>query len=365
MRIVIAGGGTGGHLYPGIALAETFSKLYAETQILFIGTSQGIGTSPIPKKGFRLETVTATGFVGKGLSGKLKSLFSIPKGLAQALRILKKFKPQLVIGVGGYVAVPVMLAATLLRIKRVILEPNVMPGLVNKITAPLSHLVVTTFEASKRHLPVHKIKRLGIPIRPEIMQAAPIQTDNQTKTLLILGGSQGAHSINRAMIEALPFLKKTAGALSIIHQTGKSDCETVQRAYQEVGLEAEVSAFIDDMATTYSRADLIISRAGAGTLSEIAAIGKAALMVPFPYAAGHQIANAKAFVEIGAAEMILDQDLSGSRLSEAILALIGDSARLKKMGDAALQHGNPNAAEDIVKACMTLMNTGKVSSPDV
>ncbi len=360
MKIVIAGGGTGGHLYPGIALAETFLKFQAETQVLFIGTSQGIGTSPIPKKGFNLETVTATGFVGKGLFGKLKSLLSIPQGLRQSLGILKKFKPQLVIGVGGYVAVPVLLAATLLRIKRVILEPNVMPGLVNKITAPLSHLVVTTFEASKQHLPGHKIKRLGIPVRPEILHAAPLRKNKAAQTLLILGGSQGAHSVNKAMIEALPFLKKTAQALLIIHQTGKSDCESVRTAYQQAGLEAEVSAFIDDMATTYRRADLIISRAGAGTLSEIAAIGKAALMIPFPYAAGHQIENAKAFVEIGAAEMIFDQDLSGEGLAKTILSLIFDSARLKKMGDAALRHGNPNAAEDIVKQCIALVETGKV-----
>ncbi len=358
MRIIIAGGGTGGHLYPGIALAETFMSLQNNIQILFIGTTQGIGTSPIPKKGFDLETVAATGFVGKGLLGKLKSLLSIPKGLGQSLRILKKFKPQLVIGVGGYVAVPVMLAATLLRIKRVILEPNVMPGLVNKIIAPLSHLVVTTFEASNRHLPRHKIKRLGIPVRPEILQTRNIQKNNAITTLVILGGSQGAHSINRAMIEALPFLKKAPQSLCIIHQTGKTDCKDVQAAYKKAGLEAEVFAFIDDMATVYSRADLIISRAGAGTLSEIAAIGKAALMIPFPYAAGHQIENAKAFVAIGAAEMILDQDLSGESLATNILSLIAQRSRLKKMAEAALQHGNPKAAEDIVKMCVELVKEG-------
>lgn len=355
MRIVIAGGGTGGHLYPGIALAETFSKCQTRTQILFIGTTQGIGTSLISKSGFQLETVTASGFIGKGLSGKLKSLLSIPQGLGQSLGILKKFRPQLVISVGGYVAVPVMLAATLLRMKRVILEPNVMPGLVNKITAPLAHLVVTTFEASDRHLPHHKIKRLGIPVRPEIMHATPIKKNNTTLTLLILGGSQGAHSINRAMMDALPFLKKATQALSITHQTGKSDCKTVEAAYKKAGFQAEVTAFIDDMAGAYSRADLIISRAGAGTLAEIAVIGKASIMIPFPYAAGHQIANANAFSEIGAAEMILDQDLCGEGLAETILSLHADPVRLKKMGEAALQHGNPNAAEDIVKLCTTLV----------
>lgn len=360
MRIVIAGGGTGGHLYPGIALAETFSKRQTETQILFISTTQGIGTSLISKSGFQLETITASGFIGKGLSGKLKSLLSIPQGLGQSLGILKRFRPQLVISVGGYVAVPIMLAATLLRVKRVILEPNVMPGLVNKITAPLSHLVVTTFEASNQHLPHHKIKRLGIPVRPEIIHATPIQKNSAMLTLLILGGSQGAHSINQAVIDALPFLKKATQPLSIIHQTGKSDCETVGAAYKKAGFQAEVIAFINDMARAYSRADLIISRAGAGTLSEIAAIGLPSIMIPFPYAAGHQIANAKAFSKIGAAEMILDQDLRGKGLAETILSLSADPVRLKKMGEAALQHGNPNAAEDIVNTCITLVEKNHV-----
>lgn len=363
MKVVIAGGGTGGHLYPGIALAETFLRLQSETEILFIGTSQGIGASPIPKKGFRFALVTASGFVGKGFSAKAKSLLSIPLGLCQSLGILKSFGPQLVIGIGGYVAVPVMLAAALLGIKRVILEPNVMPGLVNKITAPLSHLIITAFEASNKNLPSRKIRRLGIPVRPEIAKPAAFHGSSlrgegkgETQTLLILGGSQGAHSINHAMMAALDFLRDKQQTLSVIHQTGKSDLEKVRKAYDQAGFSAEVAAFIDDMATVYAKADLVVSRAGAGTLSEIALIGKPTLLIPFPYAAGHQIENARAFADTGAAEMILDQELTGERLANTISTLLSDPARLQKMGLAAKQQGNPNAAEDIVKICIALVN---------
>lgn len=360
MKVVIAGGGTGGHLYPGIALAETFLRVQSETEILFIGTSHGIGASPIPKKGFRFEMVMASGFVGKGFKAKLKSLLLIPLGLRQSLGILKTFGPQLVIGIGGYVAVPVILAAALLGIKRVILEPNVMPGLVNKITAPLSHLIITAFEASNRNLPSQKIRRLGIPVRPEITKPAAFQKNGETQTLLILGGSQGAHSINHAMTAALDFLKDKQQTLAVIHQTGKSDLEKVREAYDQAGFSAEVAAFIDDMATVYAKADLVISRAGAGTLSEIALIGKPTLLIPFPYAAGHQIENARAFADTGAAEMILDQELTGERLANTITTLLSNPARLKKMGLAAKQQGNPNAAEDIVKTCIALVNAERI-----
>lgn len=354
MKVVIAGGGTGGHLYPGLALAETFMKTLPETKILFIGTAHGIGSSPIPQQGFRFETVTATGFVGKGLFARLRSILSIPAGLSQSLRILKRFSPQLVIGIGGYVAVPVMLAAALLKIKRVILEPNVMPGLVNQVVAPLCHLVVTTFEASNAQLHSKRIKRLGIPVRPEITRPGLIERKEGVKTLLILGGSQGARSINQAMCAALPLLAEKTSSVSIIHQTGKSDFDATRAAYDAAGVQAEVAPFIDDMGTAYAKADLVISRAGAGTLSELGVTGKPSVLIPFPHAGGHQIANAKAFISAGASVMILDEDLSGEALAETILGLLSDSVKLQKMSAAAKRQGNPNAAEDIVKSCLAL-----------
>ncbi len=354
MKVVIAGGGTGGHLYPGIALAEQFQKLKSETQILFIGTSHGIGTGPLPKTGFLSETVLAKGFIGKGVFSRIKSILSVPIGLIQSLQILVRFGPQIVIGIGGYVAIPVMLAATLLRIKRVSLEPNVVPGLVNRLLAPLCHLVVTTFEASSQGLRSKNIKRLGIPVRPEIFRTNPVKKKEEILTLLILGGSQGAHSINKAMVSALPFLKKQKVVISIIHQTGKSDCESVRNEYDKAGFQAKITPFIDEIVGVYEMADLIISRAGAGTLSEIAIVGKPTLLIPFPHAAGHQIENAKAFVSVGAAIMLLDHELDGPGLAESILLLFSDPKRLKKMGRAAKNQGKPNAAEDIVNACFVL-----------
>jgi len=278
MRIVIAGGGTGGHLYPGIALAETFQRLCFEAKILFIGTRHGIGAKPTEKNGYPFEAIASSGFVGKGFVGRIQSLFAIPIGLFEAIRALKRFSPHLVIGMGGYVTGPVLLAAFLLNIKRVILEPNVVPGLANRFVAPFSQLVFTTFKCSSVAFQRSKVHQLGIPVRPEIIAAAHLPQEKRgVQTLLILGGSQGAHSINQSMIEALPFLEKAAPELKIIHQTGRGDLEWVDAAYRHAGLQAEVSVFIEEMAGAYSHSELVLSRAGAGTLSELAVLGKPAL----------------------------------------------------------------------------------------
>jgi len=361
MRVVIAGGGTGGHLYPGIALAVTFQKLRAEARILFIGTTQGIGEEPLLKRGYQVESISVKGFIGKGLSGRLSSILSVPAALLQSLRILKAFSPTLVIGIGGYAAGPVLLAAILLGLKRVILEPNVVPGLSNRLVAPFCHMVVTAFEASRKRLRTNKISRLGMPVRPEILGPNTLGNRRDTeaiseklgqRTLLILGGSQGAHSINRAMIAALPALKDEH--LFVIHQTGKTDRATVEAAYAAARVPGRVMAFIEDMAGAYASADLVISRAGAGTLAELALVGKSSLLIPFPHAAGHQEENAKAFVSAGAALMLHDGELSGPVLAKSINALLADPVRRQKMEAAALTQGNAHAAEAIVEACLAL-----------
>ncbi len=352
MRVVIAGGGTGGHLYPGIALAETFQDLRKEARILFVGTARGIGEGPLLERGYQVESISVKGFIGKGLRGRVASIFSVPAALFQSLRILKTFSPTLVIGIGGYAAGPVLLAAILLGLKRIILEPNVVPGLSNRLVAPFCHLVVTAFEESRQRLGTKNIQRLGVPIRPELIKAKTIVEKKAGPTLLILGGSQGAHSINRAIIDALPTLKGEQPFM--IHQTGKSDQAMVQSAYEQAGISAQVSAFIEDMAGAYAAADLVISRAGAGTLAELGVVGKAAVLIPFPHAAGHQEENAKAFVSAGAALMLREAELSGAALGESIKALLSHPERRKKMEAAARQQGNPNAAEAIVQACLAL-----------
>jgi UDP-N-acetylglucosamine--N-acetylmuramyl-(pentapeptide) pyrophosphoryl-undecaprenol N-acetylglucosamine transferase len=358
VRIVIAGGGTGGHLYPGIALAETFKRLQAGSRILFVGTAHGMEATLLPEKGFSFEAISAKGLIGKGIGAQLKSLFLVPVGLMQSLRILRTFSPQLVIGIGGYAAGPVLLAALLLRIKRIILEPNLVPGLANKLIAPYVDLAFIAFEESRAYLQTKKIKICGVPVRPEIARAGEAprkEKDPNRRTLLILGGSQGARSINRAMVEAIPILEKEKLSLSIIHQTGKRDWEEVKTAYGQSALSARVEPFIHDMAEVYAAADLVVSRAGAGTLSELAVAGKPSLLIPFPFATAHQEKNAAAFVSSGAAEMILDHALNGKGVADRILALLSDPERLKDMGEAAKRRGHPQAAEEIVQACFELV----------
>ncbi|HIE65056.1 MAG: undecaprenyldiphospho-muramoylpentapeptide beta-N-acetylglucosaminyltransferase [Nitrospira sp.] len=359
MKVVIAGGGTGGHLYPGIALAETFKRLQENMSILFIGTAQGIGPKVLSEKGFMFEVIRAKGLVGKGWVSRIKSIGLIPVGLIQSMLILRKFSPQLVIGIGGYAAGPILLAAILLRIKRVILEPNRIPGLANKLVAPYVDMAFVAFDELRETLGAKEVRSLGVPVRPEIVRASSspevLTSGKDPLVLLILGGSQGAHSINQAMVDALPYLEKLKDRLFIIHQTGKLDWEETRSDYTKTGFSSRVEPFIDDMAETYAKADLVLSRAGAGTLSELAAIGKPSLLVPFPFAGGHQEKNAEAFASAGASEMILDRMLSGQGLAERIEPLLLDSEKRKKMGEAARRRGHPDSAEKIVRECFCLL----------
>jgi len=229
--------------------------------------------------------------------------------------------------------------------------------LANKLIAPYVDLAFVAFEESRGYLRTKKSRTCGVPVRPEIAKAAERskRSDSNGRTLLILGGSQGAHSINRALIEAMPILENEKKALSVIHQTGKRDWEEVKAAYGRSGLSARVEPFIHDMAEVYASADLVISRAGAGTLSELAVAGKPSILIPYPLATAHQEKNAAAFVSSGAAEMILDRELNGTRLGERIAALLSDPARLNGMAEAAKRRGHPQAAEEIVRACFELV----------
>ncbi len=366
MNVVIAGGGTGGHIYPCLALANTFIEFAAKTEILFIGTAEGMEAKIIPLQGFQFKTILAQGFVGKPIVSKIRSLCIIPIGFFQAIVHLARFSPRLVIGIGGYAAGPVLFAATLFGVKRVIVEPNFIPGLMNKILAPFVHLTVVAFEGTRRFLHGKHIACLGVPVRSEILKArvaSRSQSPSQPRgslRLLVLGGSQGAHRINEAMIQALPFLEKTP--ISIIHQTGEKDFSEVKRTYEKYKINARVEAFINNMAEVYAVSDLVVSRAGAGTLSELAVAGLPSLLIPFPHAKGHQEKNAQPFVACGAAEIILDHELTlregksgGEVLAGRILSLYFTPERLLKMGEAARNLGNPNAAKEIVSACLQLV----------
>jgi UDP-N-acetylglucosamine--N-acetylmuramyl-(pentapeptide) pyrophosphoryl-undecaprenol N-acetylglucosamine transferase len=351
MNIVIAGGGTGGHLYPCLALANTFMKRESKTEILFIGTATGIEARVVPEQGFKFQSILAQGFIGKPILGKARSLFYIIAGILQSISHLTRFSPDLVIGIGGYTAGPVMMAAFFLRIKRVILEPNFIPGIMNKVLAPFVHLTVTAFEETKHFLRARNIACLGVPVRAEILSAKTRKEG--LKSFLILGGSQGAHTINRAFIQAMPFLENAP--IKILHQTGERDYAEVTAAYQKHKINARILKFIENMADAYASCDFVVSRAGAGTLSELAAAGLPSLLIPFPYAKGHQEKNAEPYVKAGAAEVILDKDLTGEIIAERILSWVKDPHKLSEMAEASKRLGHPHAADEIVSACFLLV----------
>jgi UDP-N-acetylglucosamine--N-acetylmuramyl-(pentapeptide) pyrophosphoryl-undecaprenol N-acetylglucosamine transferase len=352
---VLACGGTGGHLYPGIAVARAFQRSDAGAEILFVGTRNGMESKIIPEKGFPFAAVVASGFVGKGIPDRVRSIGRVLRGGAQALGLLRRFAPSLVIGVGGYASVPVILAAALLRIPRVLLEPNVRPGLANRLLAPFSSLIVAAFEGTRRHLRSNRVQVLGVPIRPELLSRGQRPPGKTGQTLLILGGSQGAQSINDAMIGALPLLEGKKARPSIIHQTGEKDFEKVRRSYQGSGLRARVEPFIEEMAGVYAEADLVIGRSGAATLAELTVLGLPSILIPFPYAAGHQEDNAREIEAAGGAKVLLQRDLTPERLAAAIFSLLEDPAALSKMAEASRRLGKPNAAEQIVAACVRLI----------
>jgi UDP-N-acetylglucosamine--N-acetylmuramyl-(pentapeptide) pyrophosphoryl-undecaprenol N-acetylglucosamine transferase len=356
MRCVIAGGGTGGHLFPGIAVAEAFMEKEMENEVLFIGTERGIEARILADGRFPLKTIHAMPIQGRSMGGKLRALWALPKSLGEAVTVLKEFQPQMVLGVGGYASGPGVLAATLLGMKRAIHEQNVIPGMTNRILKRFSQRIFVSFEETKKYFPEGKTFVTGNPIRKEIIRSAPLRKKEDRFTILIFGGSAGARRINAAMIETLASLQEMKSSLRFIHQTGKEDFESVSRAYQEKGFEAEVMPFIEEMAHCYQRADLVICRSGASTVAELAVCGKASILIPYPYAAHqHQLINAEKLVDRGAARMILDGALNGSILSETIRHLYHHPEEKEKMEEAIRKIGQPRAAEEIVNHCYELV----------
>lgn len=357
-RVVIAGGGTGGHLYPGIALARTLQKSDANMQISFIGTEQGIESKVLPQEGFPLKTILSAGLLGKQGSGRIKSLVKLPLGLLQAMSYLAKPRASLVVGVGGYVSGPAVLAAWILRIPTLIHEQNSYPGMTNRMLGKIVNKIAISFEESKSFFPETKVTWTGNMIREAFSQEQETSQVDESKkfTLLILGGSQGAHSINMAMNDALPHLQLEREKLHIVHQTGEQDCGHMQRQYEESGFSADVHAFIHDMADRVRQADLVLCRAGATTIAEITACGKPAILVPFPFAANnHQEKNAQVLQTGGAGEMILDRDLNGERLSQSILNAMHHPEQLQETASNSYRLGNRAATENVKQLCLQLL----------
>jgi len=364
MRCVIAGGGTGGHLFPGMAIAEAFVEREKGNEVLFIGTEKGIEAKVLPGGKFPLRTIHAKPIQGKSPLEKVKAIWGLPTALFEACSILRKFQPQLVLGVGGYASGPTLLAASFLGMKRAIQEQNVMPGMTNRILKWFSHRIFVSFEEAKKYFPKKKAILTGNPIRKEFLAAlrgGEGEKKNKDRfTLLIFGGSAGARRINRAMIEGLADLQGIKSSMKIVHQTGREDFDFVSEEYQNKGFEALVKPFFEDIAAYYKISDLVICRSGASTVAELAVCGKAALLIPYPYAAhNHQLINAKKLVDLGAARMILDQELNGRIIAQAVLHLHDHPEERAKMEEAIQRLARPRAAEEIVDHCYALVGKEK------
>jgi UDP-N-acetylglucosamine--N-acetylmuramyl-(pentapeptide) pyrophosphoryl-undecaprenol N-acetylglucosamine transferase len=359
MRCVIAGGGTGGHLFPGMAIAEAFLERERGNEVLFIGTERGIEANVLPGR-FRLRMIHVRPLKGKSFLGKVKALWAIPRAVWEALTILREFQPHLVVGVGGYASGPALLAANVLGIKRAIQEQNVVPGMTNRMLRWFCQRIFVSFEETKKYFPEEKTIVSGNPVRKEIARCpGPEKTDERRKdhfTLLLFGGSAGAHKINEAMMEALDLLQEIKSSLKIFHQTGKDDYDSVVKGYQAKGFDAVVRPFFEDMALSYRMADLVISRSGASTVAELAVCGKAGILIPYPYAAhNHQFINAKKLVDAGGARMIRDEALNGRTLALAILHLYRHPEERKGMERTMQSLSRPRAAQEIVDHCYALL----------
>ena len=356
MKIIIAAGGTGGHLFPGIALAEEFITKNETNRVLFIGTKRGMEKSILSREGFNFEAIEASGLKGKNPFNLLKSLILIPQSIFQSIMIIKRFNPDLVIGLGGYVSGPVVLAAYLMSIKTAIHEQNTLPGLANRILGKIVHLIFVSFEYTLSRFPKGKTKMVGNPIRKQCLKGIVPSSSQPPFTLLVVGGSLGSHQINSAMIDALNYLLPIRDKIKIIHQTGESDLGSVKESYQSKGFPAEVVNFIDQIASAYQQANLIICRAGATTLAELMVHHRASILIPFPLAADHhQHLNAKALVSQRAAQMIDPDQLTGKRLAELVLQLYHHPEQLSQMESNAGKMGRPRATQEIVDYCYKLI----------
>jgi UDP-N-acetylglucosamine--N-acetylmuramyl-(pentapeptide) pyrophosphoryl-undecaprenol N-acetylglucosamine transferase len=357
MRIVIAGGGTGGHLFPGIAIAEEFLKRDAATKIIFIGTKKGIESKLLDKFGYELKIIDIEGVKGRGIKALAKGTFQIPKSLWQSKRILKQFDPDIVLGVGGYASGPAVLAAHFMRVPTAIAEQNAVPGVTNKILGNFADRIFVTYGPTQKFFSQKKVVLSGNPVRASFTAGGVKPKEKKDyRQLLIFGGSQGAEAINKSVVDMLPQLQSVKDKIKILHQTGLKQMEEVKKAYEQFGIQAIVKDFIIDMAGAYAESDLIICRAGATSLAEITAAGKASVLIPYPWAANdHQLKNAQALKAEGAAEVIIEKELSGPKLFSVVENLLQDEGKLRMMEGNSLRISKIDAAAIIVDHCIKIM----------
>lgn len=361
LTVVIAGGGTGGHLYPGIAVARALLARRPDARVSFAGTARGLEARVIPQEGFELDVIRSVGLKGKSLVARLRGGAMLPVSLVDALRVVTRRRPHVVVGVGGYSSGPVVLMAAMRGVPTMVLEQNAVPGLTNRWLAPFVRAAAVTYDGTLTYFRGRGFVA-GNPVRPEFLRpqgAAGTRDVPRSPRVLILGGSQGAHAVNMAMVATAPELVRRCPGLEIVHQTGTRDLEMVRDAYRRAGIQARAESFITDVAHEMTQADVVVSRAGATTLAELAALGIPAVLVPFPAAADdHQRRNAEVLAQQGAAVLTEERTLATeegrSVFVEALVALAGDPARRQAMGTAMRAFAKPDAADTIVTRLLEL-----------
>ena len=355
MRILITGGGTGGHLVPAIALGESLKNLRPDTELLFVGTTVGLDDQMLSKSGFRYKLLTVRGFRGHNLLARMRASMEFFSSVGQARRILKDFKPQLVVGVGGFASASASVAAIIAGIPLVLMEQNTRPGLANRLLWRFARRIFVAFEESAEFFERGKVEVAGNPIRFKAEQVTCSQPVDNSIRILVLGGSSGAHRLNIAVVEAFKNLRKTVINLEVVHQTGPLDEEVVRSGYVGGGVEATVTPFIDEMARAYAQADLIIARSGAMTVSEVAIAGKPAIFVPYPFHRDlQQLHNARVFEKLGGAMIVNDDSMLAENLASKVAELIGDRSRLVAMGERMRAAAKPDAGRKIASACFEI-----------
>jgi UDP-N-acetylglucosamine--N-acetylmuramyl-(pentapeptide) pyrophosphoryl-undecaprenol N-acetylglucosamine transferase len=358
VRLLVAGGGTGGPVFPGIAMAEEVVGRHPQNDVVFVGTARGLEAAVVPAAGFPIELIEVRGLKGKGILGVLAGLLLLPRAFLQSWSILRRWRPDVVVGVGGYASGPVVLAAWMMGIPTCVQEQNAIAGFTNRILGIFVKAAFTAFPEAGRYFARRKVYQLGNPIRRMLMEnyMRPTAKADGKLHLLVLGGSQGAHALNMRVIEALPHLADLRDRLHLVHQTGARDREYVEKGYRSVGFEPDVRDFIVDMSAAYAEGDLVVCRAGATTLAELTVCKKPSILIPFPAAAdNHQVLNAQSLVDAGAALMIEERDLTGELLAREIRALLEDGPRRERMARAAGMMGNPQASSEIASVCADLV----------
>ena len=344
MRVIVAGGGTGGHVIPAIAIALELRSRY-NANVVFVGTQRGIETRLVPAAGFELRLIEIGALNRVDLATRLKTVVELPLAFAASARLIREFRPDVMIGVGGYASGPAMLVAAMMNVPTVAFEPNVVPGFANRLLAPTIKAAAVHFEKTCHYF--RNCHVTGVPVRREFFHV-PVRAVGVRPTLLVFGGSQGAHALNQAVLGALPKLMEAVPEIHLIHQTGEHDYVDAQAVYLNAMVSAEVSPFIDDMPGAFARADLLLCRSGASTVGEISAAGKPAIFIPLPTAADdHQTQNAAALAAGGAARLLPQAELSTERLVAEVATLLHDRAGLAKMAEAVRGFAHPDAAGKI------------------